>query len=56
MNAMHVAVSKSATTPLELVERPSRKLRAGEVRVKTHAIGVNPVDWKMREGGPLKLA
>jgi NADPH:quinone reductase-like Zn-dependent oxidoreductase len=30
--------------------------RAHEVRVRVHAIGVNPVDWKMRSGGPLRLA
>ena len=30
--------------------RPSRGPR--EVRVAVHAIGVNPVDWKMRSGGP----
>ena len=28
----------------------------GEVRVGVHSIGVNPVDWKMRESGPLRLA
>ncbi len=53
---MHVATSTSATTPLALVELPSRPLRRGEVRVRVGAIGVNPVDWKMREGGPLRLA
>ncbi|MCB0949081.1 MAG: NAD(P)-dependent alcohol dehydrogenase, partial [Mycobacterium sp.] len=28
----------------------------GEVRVQVQAIGVNPVDWKMRTSGPLRLA
>jgi NADPH:quinone reductase-like Zn-dependent oxidoreductase len=53
---MRVATSQSATVPLALVELPSRPLKKGEVRVRTAAIGVNPVDWKMREGGPLRLA
>lgn len=53
---MRVATSASATEPLALRELPSRPLRAGEIRVKVAAIGVNPVDWKMREGGPLRFA
>jgi NADPH:quinone reductase-like Zn-dependent oxidoreductase len=53
---MQAAVSRSATQPLELVELPSKPLRGDEVRVRVRAIGVNPVDWKMREGGPLHLA
>jgi len=53
---MHVATSASHTTPLALVEIPSRALRPDELRVKVVAAGVNPVDWKMREGGPLHLA
>ena len=53
---MKVATSRSATDPLTLTELPSRPLKRGEVRVRTGAIGVNPVDWKMREGGPLRLA
>lgn len=40
--------SSSATSPLELVTLPSRALRSNELRVRTRAIGVNPVDWKMR--------
>jgi NADPH:quinone reductase-like Zn-dependent oxidoreductase len=51
-----IATSRSATTPLELVSVPSRRLGASEVRVAVRAIGVNPVDWKMREGGPLRFA
>lgn len=54
--AMHIATSSSVREPLALREIPSRPLRDGEIRVKNHAIGVNPVDWKMREGGPLRLA
>ncbi len=53
---MIVATSRSASTPLALVELPPRPLGPLDVRVKTRSIGVNPVDWKMREGGPLRLA
>ncbi|GAB4209275.1 MAG: NADP-dependent oxidoreductase [Sandaracinaceae bacterium] len=53
---MLVATSPSATAPLRLVELPSRPLRDDELRVKVVAAGVNPVDWKMREGGPLRMA
>ncbi|MBI4956137.1 MAG: NAD(P)-dependent alcohol dehydrogenase [Myxococcales bacterium] len=42
--------------PLELVELATPEPRAREVRVAVHAIGVNPVDGKMRQGGPLRLA
>ena len=53
---MKVATSRSHTEPLALVELPSRPLRDDELRVKVVAAGVNPVDWKMREGGPLHFA
>ena len=53
---MLVATSSSAQTPLSLVELPARPLGPKDVRVRVHAIGVNPVDWKMREGGPLRMA
>lgn len=52
----HVATSKSADLPLALVELPSQPLRSRDVRVRVRAVGVNPVDWKMRGGGPLRLA
>ncbi|HEY8155171.1 MAG TPA: NAD(P)-dependent alcohol dehydrogenase [Myxococcota bacterium] len=42
--------------PLALVEIPTPEPREGELRVAVKAIGVNPVDWKMREHGPLRLA
>jgi NADPH:quinone reductase-like Zn-dependent oxidoreductase len=42
--------------PMALVERPTPEPRPDQVRVAVHAIGVNPVDWKMREMGPLRLA
>jgi len=41
--------------PLELVELPTPVPKAREVRVAVRAIGVNPVDWKMRSAGPLRL-
>lgn len=41
---------------LERIELPTPEPRAREVRVAVHAIGVNPVDWKMRQQGPLRLA
>jgi len=42
--------------PLELVELPTPEPRRDELRVRVQAIGVNPVDWKMRTRGPLRLA
>lgn len=42
--------------PLVPIELPTPEPRPGEVRVAVRAIGVNPVDWKMREFGPLRLA
>jgi NADPH:quinone reductase-like Zn-dependent oxidoreductase len=54
---MHVATSRSASEPLRLVELPSRPVGPRDVRVSVRAIGVNPVDWKMRTGfGPIRLA
>ena len=48
--------SWGAGEPLAKVELPDPEPRAREVRVAVHAIGVNPVDWKMRSSGPLRLA
>jgi len=42
--------------PLELLDLPVPEPKPDEVRVRVAAIGVNPVDWKMREGGPIRLA
>jgi NADPH:quinone reductase-like Zn-dependent oxidoreductase len=42
--------------PLELVELPTPEPASDQVRVAVRAIGVNPVDWKMRQHGPLRLA
>ncbi|MEW5852520.1 MAG: NAD(P)-dependent alcohol dehydrogenase [Myxococcota bacterium] len=41
---------------LTLIELPDPVPRGGEVRVRVKAVGVNPVDWKMRQQGPLRLA
>lgn len=51
-----VASSRSATEPLALIELPAAALGPRDVRVQVRAIGVNPVDWKMRAGGPLRMA
>ena len=53
---MIAATSTDAHTPLHLVELPPMPLRNDEVRIKVRSIGVNPVDWKMREGSPLGFA
>ncbi len=55
MKAM-AQTSWAAGTPLALLELPTPEPRAGEVRVRVHAASVNPVDWKMRQSGPLRLA
>lgn len=55
-SAIVVATSASADVPLELTTVQARPLGRRDVRVRVHAIGVNPVDWKMRSGGPLRLA
>ncbi len=42
-------------SPLELLDLPDPEPKPREVRVKVAAIGVNPVDWKMRQGGVLRI-
>lgn len=42
--------------PLRWFELPDPEPRGRELRVRVRAIGVNPVDWKMRARGPLRLA
>jgi NADPH:quinone reductase-like Zn-dependent oxidoreductase len=42
--------------PLHWLELPTPEPRPDEVRVAVRAIGVNPVDWKLRSMGPLRLA
>ena len=53
---MRVATSPSADAPLQVIELAPRPLGPRDVRVRVRAIGVNPVDWKMRRGGPIRLA
>lgn len=43
-------------TPLEMMELPEPQPKARDVRVRVTACGVNPVDWKMRTFGPLRVA
>src|SRR4051812_47227231 len=41
---------------LRFEEVPRPEPRSGEMLIRVHAVGVNPVDWKIREGllpGPL---
>lgn len=42
--------------PLVELELPLPEPRPDQLRVRVRAIGVNPVDWKMRQRGPLRLA
>jgi NADPH:quinone reductase-like Zn-dependent oxidoreductase len=48
--------SWAADEPLVRIDLEPPPLKARDVRVAVHAIGVNPVDWKMRSKGPLRLA
>lgn len=56
--AMHAmgTTSWKAGLPLAALDLPTPAPGPREVRVAVHAIGVNPVDWKMRKQGPLRLA
>ena len=38
---------------LEIVEVPDPEPAPGQIRVKAQASGINPIDWKMRRGGPM---
>jgi len=51
-----MAMESWSSEKLVRVELPDPEPTQGEVRVAIKAIGVNPVDWKMRSGGPLRLA
>src|SRR5947199_989284 len=51
-----MAMESWSSSELVRVELPTPEPGRREVRVAVHAIGVNPVDWKMRSGGPLRLA
>src|SRR5438445_2426001 len=35
---------------LKLEEKPRPEPQAGEVLLRVHAAGVNPIDWKIRQG------
>ncbi|HEX4011738.1 MAG TPA: NADP-dependent oxidoreductase [Solirubrobacteraceae bacterium] len=35
---------------LELVDLPDPRPAAGQIRIKVRAVGVNPIDWKVRSG------
>ena len=41
---------------LQLVELAQPLPQSGTVLVRVHCASVNPVDWKMRSGGPLLCA
>jgi NADPH:quinone reductase-like Zn-dependent oxidoreductase len=58
MLGMYAMGQKSwrANAPLVRVEMETPEPRPHQVRVAVHAVGVNPVDWKMRSHGPLRLA
>lgn len=45
---MRAVTSNSVQEPLQLIELPSLPVGANGIRVRVHAAGVNPVDWKMR--------
>ncbi len=49
-----MAMESWSSKGLTRVELPTPEPRKNEVRVAIKAIGVNPVDWKMRSGGPIR--
>ncbi|MFF1920938.1 NADPH:quinone reductase [Streptomyces sp. NPDC058221] len=48
--------SNGGSDVLQAVERPVLEPGPGEVRVKVHVSGVNPTDWKSRQGSTGSLA
>ncbi len=48
--------SWKAGEPMARIELPTPPPGKNQVVVDVHAIGVNPVDWKMRTAGPLRVA
>jgi NADPH:quinone reductase-like Zn-dependent oxidoreductase len=51
-----MAMESWSSPKLVRVELPTPEPERDEVRVAVHAIGVNPVDWKMRSKGPMRVA
>jgi len=51
-----MALESWSSRDLVRIELPTPEPRRRQVRVAIHAIGVNPVDWKMRKQGPLRVA
>ncbi len=51
MRAAFYTEQGSARDVLQVGEQPAPQPGPGEVRVKLHASGVNPSDWKVRKGG-----
>ncbi len=49
-----MAMKSWSSKELVRVEMPTPEPRKGEVRVAIKAVSVNPVDWKMRSGGPIR--
>lgn len=49
-----MAMESWSSKQLTRVELEARKPKQDEIRVAIKAIGVNPVDWKMRSGGPIR--
>lgn len=47
---MRALSAPDARTPLAWIDLPSLPLRPRQVRLAVRAAGVNPVDWKMRDG------
>jgi NADPH:quinone reductase-like Zn-dependent oxidoreductase len=37
---------------LKLIDLPDPNPAPGQIRVKVRAVGINPIDWKQRRGGP----
>ncbi len=49
MRVIHV-YSYGGPEQLKLEEKPGLEPQAGEVLLRVHAAGVNPIDWKIRQG------
>jgi NADPH2:quinone reductase len=52
MRAAFYSKQGSAREVLQVGDLPTPQPGAGEVRVRLHTSGVNPSDWKTRNGGP----